>query len=57
MDRLSIKKFYLDDYLCGTWMSVGIYGLLAILTFIAYKIGVIENNVCDDLATIESDPS
>lgn len=50
MDRLSIKKFYLDDYLCGTWMSVGIYGLLAILTFIAYKIGVIEINTYMDVS-------
>ncbi len=49
MERLSIKKFYLDDYLCGTWMSVGIYGLLAILTFIAYKIGVINLKLIWDL--------
>lgn len=50
MERLSIKKFYLDDYLCGTWMVIGIYGLLAVMTFTAYKIGVIEVNTYMDLS-------
>lgn len=50
MERLSMKKVYLDDFLCGTWTTIGIYGLLAILTFIAYKIGIIEINTYMDLS-------
>ncbi|MBM6838417.1 hypothetical protein H9X77_09315, partial [Clostridium saudiense] len=50
MKRLFIKKMYLDDYLSGTWISIGIYALLAILTFIAYKIGVIETNTYIELS-------
>lgn len=50
MEKWYKRKLSLDDFLCGIWMLLGLYALLAILTFTAYKIGVIEINTYMDLS-------